>query len=120
MGGVEESLRSIRAARDRGVRVSTESFPYNAGSTSNTAAVFNRDWRKVFAIDYEDVEVAATGERFTEATWGIGTIIDNATFQDPYPPSTGIAHVLVGGTFVVRNGRFQEGVHPGKRVLPGE
>lgn len=227
MGGVEEFLRLVRAARDRGVRISTESFPYNAGSTSNTAAVFNRDWRKIFAIDYEDVEVAATGERFTEATWheyrekfpgmsvihhynreawtsiatnapdvavasdgspvfdlenkappwGIGTsarvlgryvreqgslslmtalakmtslpasilqdysptfrrkgriqpgtdaditifdpdtIIDNATFQDPYRPSSGIAHVLVGGSFVVRDGRFQEGVFPGKRVL---
>ena len=227
MGGVEEFLRLIRGARQRGVRVSTESFPYNAGSTSNTAAVFNRDWRKIFAIDYSDVEVAATGERFTEATWheyrekmpglsvihhynreewtsiatnapdvavasdgspilnlrnkvppwGIGTnarvlgryvrekgsldlmtalakmtllpasiledyvptfqnkgrirtgadaditifdpntIIDNATFRDPYQPSSGIEHVLVGGTFVVRGGQFQEGVHPGKRIL---
>lgn len=227
MGGVEEFLRAIRAARDRGVTVTTESFPYNAGSTSNTAAVFNRDWRRIFAIDYEDVEVAATGERFTEATWheyrekypgmsvihhynreewtsiatnaadvavasdggpifdlqnkvapwGIGTnarvlgryvrekgslslmtalakmtvlpasilqdyspafrrkgriqagadaditvfdadtVIDNATFQDPYQPSSGIAHVLVGGSFVVRDGEFQEGVHPGNRIL---
>ena len=230
MGGVGEFLRAIRAARDRGVAVTTESFPYNAGSTSNTAAVFNRDWRSIFAIDYADVEVAATGERFTEATWreyrekypgmsvihhynreewtsiatnapdvavasdggpifdlenkvapwGIGTsarvlgryvrekgslslitalakmtslpasvlenyspsfrrkgriqpgadaditvfdagtVIDNATFQDPYRPSTGIAHVLVNGTFVVKDGEFQEDVHPGQRILRGE
>ena len=227
MGAVGEFLRLIRAARDRGVRVSTESFPYNAGSTTNTAAVFNRDWRSIFAIDYEDVEVAATGERFTAATWheyrekhpgtsvihhynreewtsiatnapdvavasdgspvfspddrvppwGIGTnarvlgryvrekgslnlmtalakmtilpasilqdyspafrrkgrmqpgadaditifdpdtVIDNATFQNPLQPSSGIAHVLVGGTFVVRDGRFREDIHPGRRIL---
>ena len=227
MGGVAEFLRLIRGARERGVAVSTESFPYNAGSTSNTAAVFNRDWRKIFAIDYEDVEVAATGERFTEATWreyretkpglgvihhynreqwtaiatnapdvavasdgmaivdldvkvppwGIGTnarvlgryvrekgslelmtalakmtllpasilenyapalrnkgrirpgadaditvfdpktVIDNATFRDPYQPSSGIEHVLVNGTFIVREGQFQEGAYPGKRIL---
>ena len=48
------------------------------------------------------------------------TVIDNATFRDPYQPSTGIAHVLVNGTFVVRDGEFQESVHPGKRVLRGE
>lgn len=69
MGGVREFLRLIRRARAEGVAITTESFPYNAGSTSNTAAVFNRDWQKIFAIGYEDVEIAATGERFTEETW---------------------------------------------------
>ena len=69
MGGIAEFLRLIREARADGVAITTESFPYNAGSTSNTAAVFNRDWQKIFAITYEDVEIAATGERFTEESW---------------------------------------------------
>ncbi len=32
-------------------------------------------------------------------------------------PSQGIAHVLVGGTFVVKNSQIVEGVMPGKAIL---
>ena len=69
MGGIEVFLGKIRAAQQAGLRITTESFPYNAGSTAISAAVFSRNWREVFAIDYGDVEWAATGERLTEETW---------------------------------------------------
>lgn len=228
MQNVQEFLTLIRSARKRGVKISTESFPYNAGSTSISAAVFSRNWQDIFAISYEDVEWAATGERFTEAMWreyrekypggsvihhynkeawtrvateapdvivaadgvpilsldqkvapfGVGTyarvlgryteerggkltlmqalakmtilparvletyipamqrkgrvqvgadaditifdsssVIDNATFQDPYNASSGIRHVLVNGQFVVRDSQLQEDAFPGKRIL---
>ncbi len=227
MGNIREFLRLIRAARAEGVHITTESFPYNAGSTSNTAAVFNRDWQTIFGITYEDVEWAATGERFTEEMWhdyrenrpgglvihhynreewtrvateapdvvvaadgapivsleqkvapfGQGTnarilgryvrergtlsltdaiakmtylparvldgyspgmsnkgrltagadaditifdpdtVIDNATYQDPYRASSGIVYVLVGGQVVLRDGDIVSGVFPGRRVL---
>jgi N-acyl-D-aspartate/D-glutamate deacylase len=84
MGNVAEFLRLIREARDEGMRITTESFPYNAGSTSNNAAVFNRDWQKIFAITYEDVEWAATGERFDEAMWN--------EYREKYPGGTVIHH----------------------------
>lgn len=41
------------------------------------------------------------------------TVIDNATYQAPFTPSTGISHVLVGGQFVVRNGESVAGAAPG-------
>jgi N-acyl-D-aspartate/D-glutamate deacylase len=62
-------LEEIRAARARGVDVTTELLPYNAGSALISSAVFGRDWRTIFDIDYEDVEWAATGERFDEKMW---------------------------------------------------
>ncbi|MFK7897024.1 MAG: amidohydrolase family protein [Myxococcota bacterium] len=62
-------LREIREARARGVDISTESLPYNAGSAAIMSAVFGRDWRTIFAIDYGDVELAATGERFTKESF---------------------------------------------------
>ena len=65
MGGVGEWLRLIDAARDRGVDVTSEMFPWTAGSASISAAVFGRNWREVFAIDYKDVQWSATGEWMT-------------------------------------------------------
>jgi cytosine/adenosine deaminase-related metal-dependent hydrolase len=47
------------------------------------------------------------------------TVVDRATFEDPARASAGIEHVLVGGVFVVRDGRVVEGVTPGKAVRAG-
>ena len=227
MGNIEAFLRLIREARDEGVKITTESFPYNGASTTISAAVFNRDWQTIFDITYEDVEWAATGERFNEEMWhvyrenypgglvihhynkeewtsvatnapdvivaadgfpiltleqkvapfGIGansrvlgryvrekgtlslqdaiakmtylpakmlqdyspsmakkgrikigadaditmfnpaTVIDNATYADPYQASSGIVHVLVGGQIAISDGKLQSDVYAGRRVL---
>lgn len=227
MSNIDEFLRLIREARAQGVDITTESFPYNGASTSNTAAVFNRDWQTIFDITYEDVEWAATGERFNEEMWheyrekypggtvihhynkeewtsvatnapdvivaadgfpvftleqkvapfGIGsnsrvlgryvrekgslslqdalakmtylpakmlqdyspsmamkgrikigadaditvfdpaTIMDNATYSDPYQASSGIVHVLVGGQLALSDGELRSDVYAGRRVL---
>ncbi len=217
----------VRDARASGVDITMESFPYNAGSTSISAAVFSRDWQRIFAIGFEDVEWVETGERLTEESWnryrreqpggsvvhhynreawtreasiapdvivaadgtpvisldvknapfGIGTfsriyaryvrkegslslmdavskmtllparvledyspafkqkgriqpgadaditvfglarIQDNATFQEPFRPSTGIDHVIVCGEFALRDGAMVAGSFPGRRIL---
>ncbi len=44
------------------------------------------------------------------------SVIDAATYRAPARPSNGIIYVLVGGTFVVRNGKFVEGVYPGEAI----
>ena len=41
-------------------------------------------------------------------------IIDRATYDAPDQYSAGIEHVLVGGTFVVRDGALVEGAQPGR------
>ena len=84
MEAIEEFLALIRAARAEGIQISTESFPYNAGSTSISAAVFGRDWRTIFAISYEDVEWAATGERFNEEMWN--------RYREEHPEGSVIHH----------------------------
>lgn len=44
------------------------------------------------------------------------TIIDRATYEEPDKPSAGIQHVIVGGTFVVKDGRITVGAKPGRAV----
>ena len=45
------------------------------------------------------------------------TIIDRSTYTKGDTSSEGIVHVLVGGTFVVKNSQIIEGVMPGKAIL---
>ena len=44
-------------------------------------------------------------------------VIDRATYDAPDRPSAGIEHVLVGGTFVVRDGALVDGVQPGRPLF---
>ncbi len=43
-------------------------------------------------------------------------VIDKATYEKPGQPSEGFRHVLVDGTFVVRDGKLVEGVTPGQGI----
>jgi len=214
---VRDAMRLIRAARANDVDVTTEAYPYTAGSTLIESALFD-DW----AGDYGNLQWAATGERLTEATFrryreqggwviihgrsettnewitaqpdiiaasdgisflggpahprGAGCyskilgyyvrergaldlmtalkkmtlmpaqrleaiapqmkrkgrvqvgadadltlfdpqkVRDRATYEDSMQYATGIEHVLVAGTFVVRDGKLVEGVAPGRPV----
>ena len=42
------------------------------------------------------------------------TVGERATYRDPVLPSSGIIHVLVGGTFIVRDSAFVPDVYPGQ------
>jgi N-acyl-D-aspartate/D-glutamate deacylase len=44
------------------------------------------------------------------------TVIDKSTFEKPAQYSEGFRYVLVGGTFVVRDGKLQTGVTPGQGI----
>jgi N-acyl-D-aspartate/D-glutamate deacylase len=43
-------------------------------------------------------------------------VIDKATFEQPAQYSDGFRYVVVGGTFVVRDGKLQGGVTPGQAI----
>ena len=45
------------------------------------------------------------------------TVLDRASYRDPYQEAQGIEYVVVGGTLVVSGGELVEGRFPGRRIL---
>lgn len=43
-------------------------------------------------------------------------ITDNASVADPVRPSSGVRHLIVGGSFVIRDGRLDTEAYPGRAV----
>jgi len=62
------ALGMIRSARERGVDVTTEAYPYTAGSTRIESALFD-DWPRENNERYELLQWIATGERLTKETY---------------------------------------------------
>ena len=224
LGKVPILLEMLDAAREMGLDVTTEAYPYTAASSFIGAAILDPGWRERLGRDYGDIAWAATGERLTEESFhryreeqpngriiayvmeeenviqamthpgvmiasdsgdlsagtghprGAGSharvlgvyvreqgvmplmdalrkmtllparrlepvvpamrnkgrirvgadadvtvfdperVIDRATFESPAEPSSGIPHVLVGGTFVVRDSMLVEGASPGQPI----
>jgi N-acyl-D-aspartate/D-glutamate deacylase len=50
------------------------------------------------------------------AVFDAARVIDKSTFENPAQYSEGFRYVLVDGTFVVRDGKLQEGVTPGQAI----
>ncbi len=62
-------LEMIVGARKRGIDVTTEAYPYTAGSTFIESAIFDPGWQQMLEISYEDLQWQATGERLTKETF---------------------------------------------------
>ncbi|MFC6340706.1 hypothetical protein ACFP8W_01855, partial [Nocardioides hankookensis] len=43
-------------------------------------------------------------------------VTDQATVTDPIRPSAGVRHLLVGGSFVIRDGGLDLDAYPGRAV----
>jgi amidohydrolase family protein len=67
LGDTPECLSLIQGARDRGLDVTTEAYPYIAGMTAINSALFNPGWREKLGIDYSDLMIPQTGERLNKA-----------------------------------------------------
>jgi dihydroorotase len=64
-----ELLAMIRAAKARGTDVTTECYPYVAGSTGLESALFDPGWQERMRISYGDLQWVKTGERLTAETF---------------------------------------------------
>ncbi len=59
----------IDGARAKGLDVTTEVYPYTAGSTLIQSAIFDPGWQERRGATYHDLQWPPTNERLTEATF---------------------------------------------------
>ena len=74
------TLALIKGARDAGLDVTTEAYPYTAASAGISSAIFDEGWQEKLRMTYEDIQWQDTGERLTEETFNFfqeegGTVI---------------------------------------------
>ena len=69
LGHMQMALDMIEAAKKRGVNISTEMYPYTAGSTLIQSAIFNEGWQEKLDMTYNDLQWVLTGERLTKETF---------------------------------------------------
>ena len=62
-------IEMISGARQLGLDISTECYPYTASSTNLNSAVFDEGWQEKYDITYKDLQWAETGERLTPETF---------------------------------------------------
>lgn len=69
LGNIGLSLEMVNAASKKGFDISTELYPYTAGSTGLQSAMFDDGWQQRLGISYGDLQWVATGERLTKESF---------------------------------------------------
>jgi cytosine/adenosine deaminase-related metal-dependent hydrolase len=66
---IQFALDMVNDAKKRGFDISTELYPYTAGSTMLQSAMFDEGWQAEKGISYPDIQWVKTGERLTKETF---------------------------------------------------
>ncbi|MBL8169001.1 MAG: amidohydrolase family protein [Acidobacteria bacterium] len=65
----QKLLQNIQDARQHGLDVTTECYPYTAGMTRLESALFDEGFQQRLGVDYKDLQWPETGERLTPETF---------------------------------------------------
>lgn len=79
-------LDLIKGAQARGVDVTTEAYPYTAGSTAIGSNFFSDGWQERNNATYGDVQWPATGERLTQESFD--------RFRKEQPAAAVVIHII--------------------------
>jgi N-acyl-D-aspartate/D-glutamate deacylase len=69
LGALPFVLELIESARNRGIDITTEAYPYTAASTLLQSTIFDEGWQERLGISYGDLQWQETGERLTAETF---------------------------------------------------
>jgi N-acyl-D-aspartate/D-glutamate deacylase len=105
------ALKMIEGARQRGLDVSTEAYPYTAGMTGIETAIFSDGWQeRNGGISYNDLQWAATGERLTAETFAKyrkqgGLVALHAIPEEIVRLAIGHPLVMIGSDGILNEGK---------------
>ncbi len=105
-----DTLDMIRGARERGLDVTTECYPYTAGMTAIDSALFSEGWQQKYGISYDSLQWAETGERLTSSTFAEyretgGMVIVHATPTDAVDAAVTSPLCAIATDGFLRNGK---------------
>ena len=69
LGDIKVALDMVATAQKQGLDITTELYPYTAGSTSLRSVIIDPGWQERLKISYGDLQWVATGERLTEESF---------------------------------------------------
>jgi N-acyl-D-aspartate/D-glutamate deacylase len=69
LGDTPRLISMAAGAQKQGLDVTTECYPYTAGSTNLESAIFDPGWQERQGITYKDLQWVKTGERLTALTF---------------------------------------------------
>jgi N-acyl-D-aspartate/D-glutamate deacylase len=69
LAATPQLIAAVEGAQKQGLDVTTESYPYTAGSTRLDSAIFDPGWQARQGITFHDLQWTDTGERLTAETF---------------------------------------------------
>jgi N-acyl-D-aspartate/D-glutamate deacylase len=112
MGGdaAGQMLQMIGEARQRGLDVTTETYPYTASMTDISSAIYNDGWQRRLDIDFKDLQWAATGERLTAESFARyrkqgGMVIAHGMKEELIRMVVGHPQVMIASDGILQGGK---------------
>ncbi|MBV9612241.1 MAG: amidohydrolase family protein [Acidobacteriaceae bacterium] len=106
-----QALAMIHEARRHNVAVTTEAYPYTAGMTDLSSAIFSEGWQqRNGGIGYGDLQWAETGERLTEESFGRyrrqgGMVAIHSIPEEVVRAAMADPEVLIASDGILENGK---------------
>ncbi len=111
---MEESLRIIEDAREEGIDITFDLYPYDYWATYSNSARFDKGWQERFQITYSDLQVANTEERLTEESFAHyrqthTLLIAYAIPEEEVRMAMQVDHAMIGSDTIIQ---FHKNNHP--------
>lgn len=110
---IELAIEMVNTAQKRGFDITTEMYPYTAGSTGIASAIFDDGWQERLGIGYQDLQWVSTGERLTEGSFNAYRKKGGTLILHIMKPEWIRAGIATEGTIIASDGmHYAKLAHP--------